>query len=117
MWNLDLPDEEWVVRFLKAVGSDPDEFPPGFLAAAVPLVPVVRRDRPVYDGRPTPRRTRRGRFPKLVVSGGHNAGFDAIGDDLAQKIGAARALSRAPATRSNSPGSDQRGAPRRLWRP
>ena len=29
-------------------------------------------------------------FPKLVVSGGHSAGFDAICDDLADRIGAAR---------------------------
>ena len=29
-------------------------------------------------------------FPKLVVSGGHNAGFDAICDDLAARIGASR---------------------------
>ena len=49
MWDSDLPDEEWVVSFLKAVGSDPDEFPPEFLAAAVPLVPVFRRGRPVWD--------------------------------------------------------------------
>ena len=27
-------------------------------------------------------------FPKLVVSGGHSAGFDAICDDLAEQIGA-----------------------------
>ena len=30
MWDLDLPDEEWVVRFLKVVGSNPDELPPEF---------------------------------------------------------------------------------------
>ena len=24
LWDQDLPDEEWVVRFLKLVGSDPD---------------------------------------------------------------------------------------------
>lgn len=29
-------------------------------------------------------------FPKLVVSGGHSAGFDAICDDLANRIGASR---------------------------
>ena len=29
-------------------------------------------------------------FPKLVVSGGHSAGFEAICDDLAGRIGAAR---------------------------
>ena len=29
-------------------------------------------------------------FPKLVVSGGHSAGFDAMCDDLAERIGASR---------------------------
>ena len=28
MWDQDAPDEQWVTGFLKAVGSDPDEFPP-----------------------------------------------------------------------------------------
>ena len=49
MWDADLPDEEWVVRFLVAVGSDPSEFPPEFLEAAAPLVPVFRRGRPFYE--------------------------------------------------------------------
>ena len=31
-------------------------------------------------------------YPKLVVSGGHSAGFDAICDDLAERIGASRAV-------------------------
>ncbi len=38
----DADDLDWVVAFLKAVGSNPDEFPPEFLKAALPLVPVVR---------------------------------------------------------------------------
>ena len=41
LWDQDLPDEDWVVRFLKAVGSDPDALPPELIAAAVPLVPVL----------------------------------------------------------------------------
>jgi hypothetical protein len=31
-------------------------------------------------------------YPKLVVSGGHSAGFDAICHDLAERIGASRAV-------------------------
>jgi hypothetical protein len=49
VWDHDTPDEQWVIGFTKAVGSDPDESPqsapPDFLTAAVPLVPVVRRSR------------------------------------------------------------------------
>ena len=63
-WDDDVPDEEWVVTFLKAVGSDPDEFPPEFLAAAVPLVPVFRRGRPVWDSRPAAGRAGLGPVPQ-----------------------------------------------------
>ena len=92
VWDQDLPDEEWVVGFLKAVGSDPDEFPPEFLAAAVPLVPVVRRSRPMWYADLPLAELAAATFPKLVVSGGHSAGFDAICDDMAERIGASRAV-------------------------
>jgi pimeloyl-ACP methyl ester carboxylesterase len=90
MWDQEVSDEEFVVGFLKAVGSDPDEFPPEFLGAALPLVPVFRRGRPLwYPDLPLDELAQAG-FPKLVVSGGHSAGFDVICDDLAERIGAAR---------------------------
>jgi pimeloyl-ACP methyl ester carboxylesterase len=90
LWDQDLTDEEWVVGFLKLVGSDPDEFPPDFLAVALPLVPVIRHGRPPWQGDLPVRQLAQAPFPKLVVSGGHSAGFDAICDDLAERIGAAR---------------------------
>ncbi len=90
LWDQDLPDAEWVVGFLKAVGSDPDEFPPDFLAAALPLVPVFRRGRPIWYPDLPLTQVAEAPFPKLVVSGDHSAGFEAICDDLAQRIGAAR---------------------------
>src|SRR4029450_10210589 len=80
------------VDFLKAVGSDPDEFPPDFLAAALPLVPVVRRGRPGGSADLPLEQLAAAPFPKPVVSGGHSAGFDAICDDLAERIGASRAV-------------------------
>jgi pimeloyl-ACP methyl ester carboxylesterase len=92
MWDLDLPDEEWVVGFLKAVGSDPDEFPPEFLAAAVPLVPVFRHGRPPWYSDLPLAELAAAPFPKLVVSGGHSAALDAVCDDLAERIGASRAV-------------------------
>ena len=92
MWDQDVPDEPWVTGFLKAVGSDPDEFPPDFLAAALPLVPVVRRGRPMWYPDLPLEELAAAPFPKLVVSGGHSAGFDAICDDLAERIGASRAV-------------------------
>ena len=49
LWDQDLPDEDWVIRFLQAVGSDPDALSPELVAAAVPLVPVFRRGRPIWE--------------------------------------------------------------------
>jgi pimeloyl-ACP methyl ester carboxylesterase len=92
LWVQDLPDEDWVVRFLKAVGSDPDAFPPEMLAAALPLVPVCRGGRPAWEADMPLAPLALARFPKLVVSGGHSAAFEAICDDLAERIGAQRAV-------------------------
>jgi pimeloyl-ACP methyl ester carboxylesterase len=92
LWDQDLPDEDWAVRFLKAVGSDPDTQPPGFIAAALPLVPVLRSGRPIWHSELPLAEVASAPFPKLVVSGGHSVGFDAICDDLAERIGASRAV-------------------------
>jgi pimeloyl-ACP methyl ester carboxylesterase len=90
LWDQDLPDEDWVVRFLTAVGSDPDALGPELLAAAVALVPVLRHGRPFWDHELPLAQLASAAFPKLVVSGGHSAGFDAMCDDLAERIGASR---------------------------
>lgn len=92
LWDRNLPDEDWVIRFLKAVGSDPDAFPPEFLAAAAPLVPVLRQGRPIWQSDLPLAELAAATFPKLVVSGGHSAGFEAICDDLSERIGASRAV-------------------------
>jgi hypothetical protein len=92
LWDQDLPDEHWVVRFLKSVGSDPDTLSPALVAAAMPLVPVFRHGRPIWYSDLPLAKLATAAFPKLVISGGHSAGFDAICDDLAQRIGASRAV-------------------------
>lgn len=92
LWDEDLPDEEWVIRFLKTVGSDPDALSAELIAAAVPLVPVLRRGRPIWEPELPFTELASAAFPKLVVSGGHSAGFDAICDDLAERIGASRTV-------------------------
>jgi pimeloyl-ACP methyl ester carboxylesterase len=116
IWDLDLPDEEWVVRFLKAVGSDPDGFPPEFLAAAVPLVPVLRHSRPVWYPDLPLAELAAASFPKLVVSGGHSAGFDAICDDLAERIGASRAVFEGAGHEVQFTGKPLNDALLALWR-
>jgi pimeloyl-ACP methyl ester carboxylesterase len=92
LWDRDLPDENWLVSFLEAVGSNPDALPPELIAAAVPLVPLLRRGRPVWELEPPLADLAPAAFPKVVVSGGHSAGFDAICDDLAERIGASRTV-------------------------
>lgn len=92
LWDQDVPDEDWGIRFLTAVGSDPNELPPEIAAAVVPLVPVLRRGRPLWDAELPLAELASAAFPKLVVSGGHSAGFDAICDELAERIGASRAV-------------------------
>jgi pimeloyl-ACP methyl ester carboxylesterase len=89
-WSDELDDEAWAVRFLTAVGSDPTELPPELLAAAIELVPVFRNGRPFYDAELPFDELLAAPFPKLVVSGGHNGGFDAMCDDLARRIEATR---------------------------
>jgi pimeloyl-ACP methyl ester carboxylesterase len=90
LWDQHLPDQDWVIRFLRAVGSDPDALSPELIAAAVPLVPVFRRGRPIWEPGLPLAALRSATFAKLVVSGGHSAGFDAICDELAELIGASR---------------------------
>ena len=116
IWDLDLPDDEWVVEFLKAVGSNPDEFPPEFLAVAVPFVPVLRRARPVWFPELPLAELAAAPFPKLVVSGGHHAGFDAICDDLAERIGASRAVIAGAGHEIQFAGTPVNEALRSLWR-
>jgi len=70
VWDQDLPDDEWVVEFLRAIGSG--ELPQELIAAATPLVPVFRRGPPIWEselapGRPVCRmvpETRRLRRPQ-----------------------------------------------------
>jgi pimeloyl-ACP methyl ester carboxylesterase len=92
LWDEPLPDQEWVLRFLRAVGTDPDALPPEVAAALVPLTPIVRRGRPIWQTELPLAELAAARFPKLVVSGGHSAGFEAICDELAARIGASRSV-------------------------
>ena len=77
--------------FLPLVGSSarlPDELPPGLeagaraaLAERSPHEALV----PLDELAATP-------YPKLVVTGGHSAAFDAVGDVLERRLGARRAV-------------------------
>lgn len=92
VWDEDLPDVQWLARFLQAVGTDPASLPAEMLEAATPMVPLVRRSRPAWDREPPIAALAAASFPKLVVSGAHSAGFEAICDELAEAIAAGRAV-------------------------
>lgn len=91
IWDEELPDREWLERFLEAVGTDPATLPPEFFEEATPMVPLVRRSRPPWEREPPVVDLAAAPFPKLVISGGHSEGFDAVCDELAERIGADRA--------------------------
>ena len=116
LWDQDLLDTDWVVRFLKAVGSDPDAFPPEMLAAALPLVPVCRSGRPAWEADLPLAPLALARFPKLVVSGGHSAAFEAICDDLAERIGATRTVVEGAGHEVQFTGAPLNDVMLRLWR-
>jgi pimeloyl-ACP methyl ester carboxylesterase len=116
LWDEDLPDEEWVVRFLKAVGSDPDQFPPEMLALAVPLVPLLRRGRPFYDAEVPLGELAAAPFPKLVVSGGHHEGFDQMCVSLARRIGAKHVVVQGAGHEIQFTGDPMNQALLSLWR-
>ena len=116
IWNHDLPDEAWCVEFLKAVGSDPEMLGPELLAAAMPLVRLVRRGRPTWELDLPFAELRTTTYPKLVVSGGHSAGFDAICDDLANRIGAERAAITGAGHEIQFAGTPINDLLLRLWR-
>lgn len=95
LWDRnDLPDGEWIVHFLTAVGTDPADLTPELRAELEPMVPVLRRGRPAWDVELPLDELAAVSFPKLVVSGGHHAGWEAICDELAEQIGASRSVVR-----------------------
>jgi hypothetical protein len=116
LWFEDLDDREWAVRFLRIVGSDPDQFPPEMLDLAVPLVPVFRNGRPFFTAELPLAELAAATFPKLVVSGGHLAGFEAMCDALADAIGGARAVIEGAGHEVQFTGAPVNDAMRALWR-
>lgn len=92
MWGSDLNDGEWVRHFLAAVGTDPNELSDDLLTAATTLVPVFRSGRPYFEATPPVSAIAAAAFPKLVVSGGHDEGWEEMCRVLAGRIGAEHAV-------------------------
>ncbi len=81
---------EFLRWFLATVGSSlpPGEFSPDLLQGARTLMV----ERYPWTAEPPLDELAATRFPKLVVSGAHNAAFDAVCDVLEQRLGATRAV-------------------------
>lgn len=85
-------DAAWLSSFLQAVGTDLDTLPQGVLDEVIPLVPLLRRGRPPWEADLPLAALAAATFPKVVVTGGHHPGFDAVCDELGKRIGATRAV-------------------------
>lgn len=82
------------MHVLAAVGTDPDDLTPEPRAELEPMVPMVRHGRPTWDVALPLDELAAASFPRLVVSGGHHAGWEAMCDELAEQIGASRSVVR-----------------------
>ena len=81
----------YLQHFLPLVGSTltiPDPLPPPLEAGAR----AALAERPPHEAEIPLDELAAARFPKLVVSGGHSAAFDAVADVLEQRLGAKRAI-------------------------
>ena len=83
LWGRDdLDDRQFLLEFVRLVGSDPARVPDHILDALEPNVPVVRAQRPVWEADPPLAELAEHDLPVLVVSGGHHDAFDAVCDHL-----------------------------------
>lgn len=86
-------DREFLEEFLGMVGGAPiDQIPEEMLDQWAQQVRPLRRARLPSDAEIPMDRLRSASFPKLVITGGHSAAFDAVCDELAQGIGAERTV-------------------------
>lgn len=115
IWDQDVTDEAWLMGFLRAVGSDPENLPREVVDAALPLVSLTRHGRRAWDAELPLAELAAAGFPKLVVSGGHHPGFEAICDELAERIGASRVVIEGAGHEIPFAGEPVNDALRSLW--
>ncbi len=93
LWPTDLEPEEFLRRFVETVGAfgpynGPSPLPPELDAS----VRAMMVERAPWEAEIPFDALAAAPFPKLVVSGGHNAAFDAVCDVLENHLGAERAV-------------------------
>ncbi|HEX6500140.1 MAG TPA: alpha/beta hydrolase [Micromonosporaceae bacterium] len=97
--SADPTPDEFLPRFVAAVGSDPARLPRPLPPPLAKAASVQLRGRWPWDAVIPLDVLSRADFPKLVVSGGHSAMFDAVCDVLTERL---------PATRVVLPGAGHR---------
>jgi pimeloyl-ACP methyl ester carboxylesterase len=86
------PPEDFLRRFLGLIGGDPASLPDPLPAPVLKAASVQMRGRWPQDAVIPVEALAALDCPKLVVSGGHSALFDAVCDALEERIGALRAV-------------------------
>jgi len=84
--------EEFLPRFVRAVGGDPSRLPSPLPPPLVKAASVQLRGRWPWEARIPLDTLAAAPFPKLVVSGGHSALFDGVCDVLESALGARRVV-------------------------
>lgn len=91
LWPTDLPPEDFLRAFVQRVGAEynaPSPMPPEVEAS----VRAMMVERAPWEAEIPFEALAAAPFPKLVISGGHSAAFDAICDVLQERLGAQRAV-------------------------
>ena len=88
----DLADRAFVEAFLRIVGVAPGEVPAAMLEHLAGRVGPLRHGRPSWEAELPLDAIGAAPFATLVVSGAHHAAFDAVCDELTQRLGADRAV-------------------------
>jgi pimeloyl-ACP methyl ester carboxylesterase len=91
LWPTTLPPEDFLRRFVAIVGAEynaPSPLPPEMEAS----VRALMAERPPWEASLRLEELAAKPFPKLVISGAHHAAFDAVCDDLEQRLEARRAV-------------------------
>lgn len=84
--------EEFLPRFITAVGGDPSRLPSPLPPPLLKAASVQMHGRWPWEARIPIDRLSAAPFPKLVISGGHNAMFDAVCDVLQDRLPAQRTI-------------------------
>ena len=93
LWPTDLAPEEFLRRFVETVGAlGPYDAPSPLPPAVEASVRAMMAERPPWEAEIPLAGLAAAPFPKLVVSGAHDAAFDAVCDVLERELGAERAI-------------------------